>query len=443
MLIKSLKKKIVSELKNNQNVISISFVGSTNYSKEFNDIDVVVITNELDKKIFRNLNDSIKKINLLKFNENRKLKVFNKFGPLKFDKKKYLVIHLMVYSKKDHIDHVLQSPFTCYDWQRYKASYGKDLKKIFPVIFLNYTDFLNSRRSINSYTKDLNLNNLSIREYEFNDNKYSLTKIKINKKQKSHYEHHIKKFLLSNWIKFLTKKNIIFDNKKLLQFSKKELNFMKNVKSLDDFEINNFLKLFYREIIKFKKDNKISIFMRHAQLNKKYSNLFIGKKSDPSPSKKSLTNISLNDSLIITSPKKRALKTFNLKNQNNLISNLIDEIDYGKFEKLDYQKNKRLITDYFHNNVKRKFPLGEGYDDVLIRIIKFFNFVSKTNTSKNHIIITHNVTLRVVIKYLLNLKYTNLHYLKIKYLEKFKFIIYKGRYLPFLTKIQYYKLHKL
>ena len=96
--------------------------------------------------------------------------------------------------------------------------------------------------------------------------------------------------------------------------------------------------------------------MRHAQLNEKYSNLFIGKKSDPSPSKKSLINISLKDSLIITSPKKRALKTFNLKNQNNLISNLIDEIDYGKFEKLDYKKNKRLITDYFHNNVKRKFP---------------------------------------------------------------------------------------
>ena len=50
--------------------------------------------------------------------EKKKLLINNTFGPLKFNSNKNLVIHLMVYDRTGHIDHVIKSPFTVYDWER-------------------------------------------------------------------------------------------------------------------------------------------------------------------------------------------------------------------------------------------------------------------------------------------------------------------------------------
>ena len=48
----------------------------------------------------------------------------------------------MIYDIKLHKEHVIKSPFTCYDWERSKIYRGDKLKKIFPVKNLQLNDFL-------------------------------------------------------------------------------------------------------------------------------------------------------------------------------------------------------------------------------------------------------------------------------------------------------------
>ena len=53
------------------------------------------------------------------------------FGPLKFNDDKTIVFHIMIYDIEGHRKHVLESPFTCLDWEYYPAIYGKNLSEIY------------------------------------------------------------------------------------------------------------------------------------------------------------------------------------------------------------------------------------------------------------------------------------------------------------------------
>ena len=68
------------------------------------------------------------------------------FGPIKITKKNHLPIHLMIYDVKSHTEHVITSPFTCYDWERSNLYIGKPLRKIFSVSHLQLRDFYEARR---------------------------------------------------------------------------------------------------------------------------------------------------------------------------------------------------------------------------------------------------------------------------------------------------------
>ena len=39
----------------------------------------------------------------------------------------------MYYDIEAHKNHVIESPFTCYDWERSKSYIGKSLREIYPV----------------------------------------------------------------------------------------------------------------------------------------------------------------------------------------------------------------------------------------------------------------------------------------------------------------------
>ena len=118
---KTIINKIVIELKKQKNIKSLTFVGSfidkKNYD-EINDIDLIVVTKKLNKTIFNNYLKIISKVNPVKLKINRnKLKINSSFGPLKFNNfKNEIVIHLMIYDIEGHIDHVIKSPFTVFDW---------------------------------------------------------------------------------------------------------------------------------------------------------------------------------------------------------------------------------------------------------------------------------------------------------------------------------------
>ena len=77
----------------------------------------------------------------------------------------------MIYDLKSHIYHTINSPFTCYDWERSKVYVGKSLKELSPVNNLQFRDFSEARRSTQEYLEDLSKNKISYREYEFKNGK--------------------------------------------------------------------------------------------------------------------------------------------------------------------------------------------------------------------------------------------------------------------------------
>ena len=169
----STKKKIGSIILNNlfeiKGVISATITGSysdSNNLEQVNDIDVVVISQKLDRKIFYKCKNKLKLIKekiILK--KNKKLLINTTFGPLKFDTEKNLVIHLMIYDINTHKQHTINSPFTCLDWERSNFFLGKSLKEISPVFRLQYRDFFEARRNVNEYIKEISNLNISYRKY--------------------------------------------------------------------------------------------------------------------------------------------------------------------------------------------------------------------------------------------------------------------------------------
>ena len=157
------KKKFAKLVFNNllkiKNVKSVTITGSffTKKIDSISDIDTIVIVDSLNKKIFNKCIKSIKILNLKNIiKKNYSLYVNSTFGPLKIkNNKEKIVIHLMIYDIKGHIEHCIKSPFTCFDWQRSTNFAGIKLSKIYSVKRLQLSDFLNSRRGIKNYILDL------------------------------------------------------------------------------------------------------------------------------------------------------------------------------------------------------------------------------------------------------------------------------------------------
>ena len=120
----------LNKINNNNNTVSVSLVGSFSQKFDFDqsgDIDIVVICEELKKNYFYDIQKEIinYKKKLLYFSDKKNLKLNLTFGPIKFDNKNTLVIHLMIYDVRSHMEHVIKSPFTCFDWEKnfFKGNY--------------------------------------------------------------------------------------------------------------------------------------------------------------------------------------------------------------------------------------------------------------------------------------------------------------------------------
>ena len=123
--IKKNKKNIVNLLNKIyaiDGVISANIVGSFAQNKKLNDIgdlDLVIISKTISKEIYSKCKLIVKKHN---FNTKKKVKINDTFGPLKYNKNVYFTVHLMIYDIKGHVEHVIKSPFTCFDWERKNIS---------------------------------------------------------------------------------------------------------------------------------------------------------------------------------------------------------------------------------------------------------------------------------------------------------------------------------
>ena len=139
----NLKKKILNNFYSIDDVCSVTIVGSyslTDNIKKIGDIDVVVVFNNLSKnkilnciKKSKNLKESLEKIT------KRKLNVNSSFGPIKYDKDRLITLHLTIYDIKSRLEHVTNSPFTCFDWELSNLNLWKEVKRyLFSKLFAIY-----------------------------------------------------------------------------------------------------------------------------------------------------------------------------------------------------------------------------------------------------------------------------------------------------------------
>ena len=467
-----LKKDIFKTLNKIKDVVSVTLVGSfweKKSTKDFSDIDIVIILENFSEVKYYQCLKKINNLKLRKYNLTHLKTLINPtFGPLKFNTKNNIVFHIMIYDVKSHINHVIRSPFTCFDWERSSNYSGKSLKEIFPVGKIQLVDFFKSRRGVNSYLDDLNKNHISYQKYIFQNDFYKIIKkkFKINDIHKIEFSFHLCKFLIVNLFKFENQKNKIPNKNETKIIFKKIFN--KNY----SFYYNNFLNL---KILKEKQNNKSNfnnltflkkftnnfqkylknyqkqeiIFLRHGKT--KYNDgTFLGIGRNPSIINKKNVFQKLNFlkkkkfKIVYSSSLKRSIETAETfeKIKNIKITKLLVEKNYGLAEGLNFLQLKMKYPSIIKNWNKQKdpkFPLGENDDDILKRINLFQKMLLRnTKNSTKHsvnVIVTHNALLRCLIGNIFNIPKHLWVKIQIKHLDPLNFIIKKNKIIPNINRV--------
>jgi ribonuclease H / adenosylcobalamin/alpha-ribazole phosphatase len=465
------KKKLINIISKKigdiEEVLSVSFVGSFLKKNFFSDIDIVIITKKISKKIINKCHQEIKEINFESLGTNKKILINDTFGPLKFNTEKNLVLHLMIYSYEDHVNHVINSPFTCYDWERTKASYGLNLKDLYPVLKIFSSDLLMKNRGLKAYRKNLENRTINYQKYIFKKEKVITKKLnfKIIGKDIAEFCYHVIFFSIKNYLKYHKQKNKDFSLKEINNFIKKISNSKKS----------NEMIIFFKLLINFKKKQKIYInqkkiidqtlnfldlleahikaeeknciklqFKRHfkTRYDKK---IFIGQKINPQIIKDKYISKKKYD-IAFTSPSIRSLQTSKLFSKKQKINKNLKEIDYGNAEGLTYAKLKKkypLLIKNWGNKRDTNFPNGECSKDVSLRAIKFINFLKKTNlNNKKYLIVTHNVFLRCLLGKYFQIPIHKWFLINIDYGENINFNLLNNKLFINITRNKFKKLFK-
>lgn len=430
-----------------EEIISTNVVGSFADQEGLagiGDIDTIVIVDHLSEVLYKNILGNfiaLKDELLASFGYN--LKVNPTFGPLKFNDQQTVVFHVMIYDVYGHMMHCLQSPFTCYDWQRTKIYFKKHMKDIYKVKRLMPSHFFNSRRSSKEYLSDFENSRISYREYCFEDGKATISKKfkQMTNRDRFEFAYHIVKFICRNFMKCIRGKNELFSideslenagrywpiSSEVYQFmdivqASKESNIFPEDSSsigpmiwnfLDSFE-SRFASIFSRNIY----------FVRHAPTNLNAGTNFIGQRSDPSilenPSPvKNVCNTDKIYSSVMARSKQSARSLFS--NMPIECSELLSEIDYGDADGHDFQwlkENYPEIISQWNMGLDPRFPDGENYEDISKRVELF---VEKLLVNKTSYVVTHNVWLRCLIGMYFKIPRSKWHLISIPHNHLFKF----------------------
>ena len=440
---KKIINKILSVVSGRNYIISTTIVGSFVSSRNIegiSDVDIIIIVDKLTQDIFEEINNSFQKIRSQQIGlDNFEILINNTFGPLKFDNGKNIVFHLMIYDIEGHVEHVEKSPFTCYSWENFKPIYGISLREVYPVLNLQLTDIIKSRRGILSYINDIDNGIITYRKYSFlGPNPVTVKdKFKLDLKHRLEYSYHITYNLLNNLYKIISREKNPLDEVKLISFySKFEMFHNYNIEFFKELFLwkrkgfsnpkNEMVKtkLFINDFFSFlemiKSSGIIKSFKRHEK-TKLNDGTFLGVNRDPSIIKTSRNISQYKYQIGYCSELKRSKETIRKYNTNKIItSSLLNEINYGKAEGMDVHQFKgkfpNIITSW-ENNEDPRFPDGENQNDVLIRVRRFLNQTLVKN--KNCLIITHLVVLRMILYHYLVLDFFNLYKIKINHSEGF------------------------
>jgi broad specificity phosphatase PhoE len=452
-----IKNEIVNKLSPIEGLNSITFVGSFETSTDISlisDIDIIVIVDELSEIKFREIEkvaSSIKGVDIGL--DDYKIKLNMTFGPLKFNNEKTVIFHVMVYDIVGHRKHVLESPFTCLDWEFFPAIYGKNLSDIYPASGVQLQDLVGSRRGLEAYLDDLKNQVISYREYDFSTEPYSEKKhtFQINDRHQKEYAYHVLKFLQLNLIKILFQVNNRYTIYELTErFSSLNPSFKnhsiflielhqwkyENAKEPDEIFIR--LESFINDLANWMNNldlTKLSFF-RHGktELN---DGSFLGVRRNPSIIKSIEFVCDDYFDEVYTGTLERAIETGELLKTNVVCRNeLLNEIDYGLAEGLTLKElNDRFpeLVQSWQKNEDPKFPDGESQLDVSNRLQNFIN----NGFTKNKIaIVTHNVVLRVLLGKVYNQPVFNWYKMNPNHLDEHQFLVLNNVLIPKLTKEQ-------
>lgn len=446
-----------------QGVVSVTIVGSFNDRDDslmISDIDTIVICDQLNEELFR---ECIRAVEMINGNSigfpDRKVFVNSTFGPLKFDRDDRVVVHLMIYDREGHRQHVLKSPFTCYDWERSTLRVGPSLESIYPVLKLQAHDFLNARRGLKNYLEDLEKGVISYREYEFKDREVCeiLASKILDPKHCGEYAYHIIKNLVVNFCKFIEQDNAFLKSDDFYQKWQDYLPecayYIPKFREIAEIKINRgalypkdtleevktFIQKFENQLVTtFNRATHIH-FYRHG---KTYLNdgSFLGQGRDPELLKLEVPEEEgMNYTKVFASPMKRAYQTaMLLVSQTIEKDSRLNEINYGKAEGLFYEDLKREypnVVDAWSKGEDPNFPDGENTNDVLERIKSFLDSMSREHG--NVLAVSHNIVLRCLVGHLLGLDLKYWYQLNIPHLEKLSVMILNQRaYLNLLSEVK-------
>jgi ribonuclease H / adenosylcobalamin/alpha-ribazole phosphatase len=463
---KKIKDAIFSRLSSVSGVLSITLVGSFIDRDDLagiSDIDTIVICENLNNKIYKQCTEQVKSIDFSACGlESYQLKINTSFGPMKFDKPKLAVIHLMVYDIEGHRKHVIASPFTCLDWERSEAFKGTRLRSIFPVGNLQPRDFIEARRGVGDYLDDLKKGVISIRDYKFSgDNVSEIKRVHtLDDRHKGEYAYHIVRNLVQNGLKIMCGVNKLYSPEELeegLVFLMedeaseyickfKELSKLKKERCTVYPEwtlswVSTFIKDFQESFIsRWENAQKIS-FMRHAQtaLN---DTTFLGQGRDPGILNKGVPGFQGHKiKTVFSSPAKRCIETAKLIFPQVSIThdNRLQEINYGSAEGMTFETLKiqhPKIIDEWSKGKDPHFPDGgENTSGVFSRLNNFLGEVSG-KIDGTTVVMTHSVVLRCLIGEAHDIPQQEWYLLSIPHAEPLDFKIMAGRLIPNIPRSQ-------
>ena len=431
---------VLNVLNKNDNVVSASIVGSiVNKSfDEISDIDIVVILDKISKSKIDYIKNCLKMLDPKKYGLLKSFEINDTFGPLKMETKDTLVFHLMIYDITSHTDHALDSPFTCYDWERSEKFVKHHISSVYPVRKLMISDFFNSRRGILDYVSDLENQRISYRRYVEKEGELVQEKdyFELDGKHLTEYSFHIIKNLINNFIKNIENKNFLYEDKLFLSKWKQYLpdtfkNFndiyidLKNKKQMKIHseinvvtDISNFLKDYFIEVNNIYLNSRKIILIRHSKtlLN---DGSFLGQKRDPSIDdtfefNNKIYDLVFDDYKTISSPLKRAKETLNhLGIDDFQLDDRLKEFNYGKAEGMffdDITSEFPFIEKDIKNQLDFRFPEGENYTDLLLRMN---DLLSENNDDL--ILLTHQGPIRAIIGSIIELPIHLWHQIEIPY----------------------------
>lgn len=451
-----IKSVFLSKVSSIQGVISITFVGSFESAIDISlvsDIDIILIVDQLSESKFLEIREAANSITGTEIGlHDYSIKLNMTFGPLKLNDEKTAVFHLMIYDIEGHRKHVIESPFTCLDWECFPAVFGKNLSEIYPSFGVQIDDLISSRRSLSSYLEDYKNQSITYREYDFTIKPYGEKKIKYNldERHRVEYVYHIIKFLQINLIKILFQENNRYSIDELKsKFSNLHTSFAIHADFLGELHDWKYNKSSVPESI-FKRFNlfvldlnnwldnlelrKVS-FMRHAKtpLN---DGSFLGIRRDPSIINLNITQKNKFD-VVYTGTLKRTIETGLLLNGKFYFQDLLlNEIDYGDAEGLKINELNQIypeIVEAWKRNEDPKFPHGESQSDVLQRLNRF---LLKGLQGESPAVVTHNIILRALLGFVYKQPIHRWFRLNPRHLEIINFSIYQNKLVPFFNKEQ-------